>query len=201
MRANASRLTVRTNIHEAAGVLEALHGAARRQLLLVLLVDLGGLAAHLTGTGEGSVDLSCCRSKKKCWFAGIRRQMMLAATVVSRESGRSTLSEHARRPVGRSANGAIPPLVCAASTCTRVSTTHHCNTLVSSRIPGRTPLSAARPSPRAAITGSTFALHSPKPVSCPSLHARPPVRPSVRPSARPRVCTKSCDCVRIRTHS
>jgi hypothetical protein len=40
-----------TNVDEAAVVLEPLQGAAFGSLLLVLLGDLGGLAAHLAGTG------------------------------------------------------------------------------------------------------------------------------------------------------
>lgn len=43
---------LRTNVHKAAVVLDALHGTAFRLLLLLLLGDLGGLAPHLTGTGK-----------------------------------------------------------------------------------------------------------------------------------------------------
>ena len=39
-----------TNVEESAGILDTLHGTARRLLLLLLLGDLGGLSAHLTGT-------------------------------------------------------------------------------------------------------------------------------------------------------
>lgn len=51
--------TTRTDVHEATDVLQPLHGAALGQLLLVLLGDLGGLATHLTGTGQGAVHLTC----------------------------------------------------------------------------------------------------------------------------------------------
>ena len=43
---------------EAALVLKALLGAARRQLLLLHLVDLRGLVAHLAGAGERAVNLT-----------------------------------------------------------------------------------------------------------------------------------------------
>lgn len=46
------RLQIRTNVNETAVVLDALHGTACGLLLLLLLGDLGGLATHLTGTGE-----------------------------------------------------------------------------------------------------------------------------------------------------
>lgn len=51
--------SARTDVDEAADVLEPLEGAALGLLLLVLLLDLGGLATHLTGTGERTVNLTC----------------------------------------------------------------------------------------------------------------------------------------------
>ena len=56
----------RTNIDEAAVVLQALSGTAGLLLRLLHLGDLRGLTAHLTGTSEGAVDLSCRRSMKIC---------------------------------------------------------------------------------------------------------------------------------------
>lgn len=50
---------LRTDVHEAAHVLGALSGAAGGELLLLLLGHLGGLSAHLTGTGQGAVNLTC----------------------------------------------------------------------------------------------------------------------------------------------
>jgi hypothetical protein len=49
-----------TDVDEAAVVLHALARAARRLLLLLLRRHLGGLAAHLAGTGERAVNLACC---------------------------------------------------------------------------------------------------------------------------------------------
>lgn len=46
------------NIDEAAVVLHALLGTALGLLLCVLLLDLGCLTTHLTGTGKRSMDLS-----------------------------------------------------------------------------------------------------------------------------------------------
>lgn len=57
------RAPARTNVHKAAVVLDALHGAARRLLLLVLLGHLWCLAAHLTGTSQGTVNLTCNQSE------------------------------------------------------------------------------------------------------------------------------------------
>ena len=51
----------RTNVNETTVVLQPLHGASLRELLLVCLGDLRGLATHLTGTSEGSVHLTCTR--------------------------------------------------------------------------------------------------------------------------------------------
>ena len=50
------------DVHEAAGVCEPLLCAALGDLLLLLLLDLGGLRLDLAGTGEGSVNLAhfCC---------------------------------------------------------------------------------------------------------------------------------------------
>jgi hypothetical protein len=47
-----------TNVDKAAVVLHALESTAPRPLLLLLLRDLRRLAAHLTGAGEGTVDLA-----------------------------------------------------------------------------------------------------------------------------------------------
>lgn len=46
------------DVHEAAGVCETLLRAALRDLLLLLLLDLGGLRLDLTGTRERTVDLT-----------------------------------------------------------------------------------------------------------------------------------------------
>jgi hypothetical protein len=54
-----SAAPLRTDVDEAPVVLEAPASAAARLLALLLRRDLGGLAAHLTGTGERAVDLSC----------------------------------------------------------------------------------------------------------------------------------------------
>ena len=50
--------TRRTDVDEAAVVLHALAGAARRLLLLLLRRHLGRLAAHLAGAGERAVHLT-----------------------------------------------------------------------------------------------------------------------------------------------
>ena len=65
----SNRLQRLTNIDEAAVVLITLRGAAGGLLGLLLLGDLGGLAAHLTGTGEGTVDLACEGERRR---GGIR---------------------------------------------------------------------------------------------------------------------------------
>lgn len=50
---------LRTNVDESSVVLDALCSAALGVLLLVGLCDLGGLTTHLTGTSQGSVNLTC----------------------------------------------------------------------------------------------------------------------------------------------
>jgi hypothetical protein len=52
-----------TDVHKAPDVLDALSGAALGRLLLVLLGHLWCLAAHLAGTCEGAVHLSCKESE------------------------------------------------------------------------------------------------------------------------------------------
>lgn len=56
---------VLTNVHETAVVLDTLHCTACGLLLLLLLGHLGGLATHLTGTSEGSVDLACKQQRRR----------------------------------------------------------------------------------------------------------------------------------------
>lgn len=60
-----------TNVDESAVVLDALHGTARGLLLLLLLGDLGGLAAHLAGTCEGSVYLACMQRDQQVQLGSI----------------------------------------------------------------------------------------------------------------------------------
>lgn len=61
---NNKRLIHRlTNVHEAAVVLDALVGAADGVGLLLGLGNLGGLTTHLTGTGEGTVNLTWSEEK------------------------------------------------------------------------------------------------------------------------------------------
>jgi hypothetical protein len=62
----------RTDVHEAAVVLQALAGAASGLLLLVLLGDLRGLAPHLAGTSQGAVNLACARGGRGAGGVGRR---------------------------------------------------------------------------------------------------------------------------------
>ena len=50
-----------TDVDEAAVVLDALHGASFRALLLLLWRDLGRLPTHLSGTSQRPVHLACKR--------------------------------------------------------------------------------------------------------------------------------------------
>lgn len=52
------------DVHKAAVVKEALVGSATGLLLLVGLLDLGGLRLDLTGTCEGTVDFACDEKNK-----------------------------------------------------------------------------------------------------------------------------------------
>lgn len=56
--------TLLTDVDEAAVVLDALHGAARGLLLLLLGRHLGCLAAHLAGACKRAVNLACTQVKQ-----------------------------------------------------------------------------------------------------------------------------------------
>jgi len=57
-RAHLSLATGHRNVHEAAGICDSLLRATLWCLLLLLLLNLWGLRLDLSGTSEGSVDLS-----------------------------------------------------------------------------------------------------------------------------------------------
>jgi hypothetical protein len=62
------------DVHKAAVVKEALVGSATGLLLLVGLLDLGGLRLDLTGTCEGTVDFACDGRKKSTREMGARHR-------------------------------------------------------------------------------------------------------------------------------
>lgn len=71
-----------TNIDKSSVVFDALEGTSLRDLLLVLLGDLGGLTSDLSGTSQGSVDLAC-----KSFVSQTVRRRIKQTTSAGRQQG------------------------------------------------------------------------------------------------------------------